>query len=104
MQWITGFCNLQRHKHKKDPNTDPLCRLCREEDETPEHLSWHCPGLLWNRREHLGVQEGWNPEWRPREVLRFIRHSVCKELLVDQENYGREEETSSTEGETTNGW
>ena len=42
-QWITGFCNLQRHKHKKDNRIDDSCRLCFEPKETPEHLSFYCP-------------------------------------------------------------
>ena len=45
VQWITGFCNLQRHKHKKNPLEPDTCRLCQEAIETPEHLTFYCPRL-----------------------------------------------------------
>ena len=37
------------------------------------------------------------------QVLGFIEGSVCKELLVDEEDNGRQEEMSSSEEETAKG-
>ena len=42
LQWITGFCNLQCHKHVKNNDLPDLCQLCGLKKETPEHLSFYC--------------------------------------------------------------
>ena len=87
IQWITGFCNLQRHKHKKDPRVNDKCRLCDEHIETPEHLSFYCPALSVARSS---IFHTWNSEpadWTPTQILNFINTTRCKSLLIDHTDY-----------------
>jgi ribonuclease HI len=45
----TGHCLLQRHSHIIDRTVSPTCRLCKLEDETPEHFLVNCPGTMTMR-------------------------------------------------------
>ena len=37
---------LQAFRHRLDPDTSPMCRLCHNADEDAEHIWCHCPGTL----------------------------------------------------------
>ena len=87
VQWITGFCNLQRHKHKKNPLVSDICRLCHTDAETPEHLSFFCPRLLHLRSSIFHVWEGPPPSWTPANLIRFINAKPCADLLIDHTDY-----------------
>ena len=87
VQWITGFCNLMRHKHLKSRDINPLCRRCELEEETPFHLSFQCPALVNSRFKCF---ETWNDEyaeWTPERLFKFIECSRSEELLIDEEDY-----------------
>ena len=87
LQWFTGFCNLMRHRHVKDNSQDPFCRLCREEWETPEHLSFYCPRLTESRVTYLRTREGWTDKWHPQDIYRHIVNTKISELMVDDTDY-----------------
>ena len=53
VQWITGFCNLMMHRHRKHGFIDPTCRRCELTEETPIHLTWECPALYGARVDCL---------------------------------------------------
>ena len=89
IQWITGFCNLQPHKKVKDATktVSDVCRLCKAEIETPEHLSFFCPRLTKARSNCFLTLHGPPDDWKPKSILRFINTTVCKDLLVDDTDY-----------------
>ena len=97
VQWITGFCNLMMHRHRKHRFIDPTCRRCELTEETPIHLTWECPALYgarvdclreWDRQVLNPLLE---PEqvvpWNPEQIYKFIVESNSEVLLVDNEEY-----------------
>ena len=87
-QWITGFCNLMRHRHKKDESIPDKCRLCGIKRETPAaHLSFHCPKLSEARRTFFSSRTNHKKEWTPNELADFISKTVCQDLMVDHTDY-----------------
>ena len=57
LRWLTGHCFLRRHRsicQENDEYISPTCRLCREEDETPIHITADCPALHRSRMEIFG--------------------------------------------------
>jgi len=51
--WITGHCPLNRHLTMMKITTDKTCRLCGEEEETPQHMTTSCPGTARDRHNFL---------------------------------------------------
>ena len=47
---ITGHNNLSYFQYKIDPDVNPLCRFCEEQNETFHHFITDCPRLrqFWN--------------------------------------------------------
>ena len=86
-QWITGFCNLMRHRHKKNPATPDKCRLCGRKRETPSHLSFYCPVLARERHEFFSTISQDKENWTPQDMANFITQTVCMDLMVDHTNY-----------------
>jgi ribonuclease HI len=86
IQWITGFCNLMRHRHKKNMVISDLCRLCGEDMETPEHLSFHCPRLVQARTDCFLTHEG-QTDWNIYKLEKFLKQDIITDLLTDQTNY-----------------
>ena len=87
IQWITGFCNLMRHRHKKYPRINDNCRLCQGEIETPEHLSFYCPRLRQARIDCFLTHHGPPDSWVPKQIIQFITKTECSNLLTDETNY-----------------
>ena len=48
---ITGHNNLLYHRSNIDPDIDPMCRFCREKQETFIHFFTDCPALWRDRQE-----------------------------------------------------
>ena len=85
VQFITGHCNLLRHKSLQDKSIEPMCRLCNEEEETPWHLATECPVLMTNRGKFFHGQILCNVEWSPGQLLRFCKGSKIWSLLDHQQ-------------------
>ncbi|XP_059091458.1 uncharacterized protein LOC131886993 [Tigriopus californicus] len=82
IQFITGHCNLQRHRHILNDISDPSCRLCNENDETPWHLLAECRGLIarrWTSFQHPTLPQ--MPKWSLKQLLGFLKESIIWELL-----------------------
>jgi ribonuclease HI len=95
IQWITGFCNLMRHRHKKNANLSDRCRLCNDGMETPEHLTFHCPRLTNLRTTTMNTfsgmpNEGWKTSW----LIKFVTHQLVNDLLTDETPYPRRRRTN----------
>ena len=102
MQWITGFCNLMRHRHKNHKVVPDTCRLCQQDMETPEHLSFHCPRLIQARAEIFNTRIGPPDTWTPKQIVTFIQSTKCKDLMKDETDYGNMTGNSSQDIETSN--
>ena len=85
VQIITGHCNLRKHKKFYNPETNPLCRWCKQEPETPWHIVIECP-CFKNIREktfHEAILHSFT--WSPQLLLRFCQESSLWGMLEDQE-------------------
>ena len=54
---------------KFDPDVNPLCRFCEEQNETFHHFITDCPRLRQFRTDTVGVFE--SKSWKPTELLNF---------------------------------
>ena len=53
LQILTGHENLATHRHKMGKVQSPLCPMCHEADETPQHFVGDCPAYLNARVSHF---------------------------------------------------
>ena len=84
VQFITGHCNLKRHKSLQS-NVESLCRLCKIEEETPWHLVTVCPSLMLRRRNIFYGNILYSVEWSPGQLLRFCKESKIWSMLDHQQ-------------------
>ena len=100
MQWITGFCNLQGHRHTKRARISPRCRLCDEEtEETAEHITFQCGAAREVRVREFNDFQGPSDEWSPTQLDRFISNPSIARLLVDHTDYSQERERAEGAGD-----
>ena len=82
MQFITGHCDLMRHQVITQDSNNACCRLCDEDDETPEHLATECPGLQQWRSE-VGIAHRLpTTAWDPSRLRRFIEGDIVEGLMA----------------------
>ena len=60
----TGKGRLGVWKHLLNPWSDPTCRMCREDQETGNHIALSCPegewlGRRWSSWEQMDEKERW---------------------------------------------
>ena len=67
IQFFTGHAWTKRHQSLVDETESPLCRLCQEEDETPEHLVTECQAIV----PHILAL--WNNSGEPQGTLNIIK-------------------------------
>lgn len=97
VRWISGHCFLKRHNYlirqnvitESDEATDPLCRLCEDELETPQHLVTECPCLINLRLNCFGVRlsDPLNPTWDVRGLITFLKDPLIQALEQDGDCY-----------------
>ena len=75
-------------KHKVDPEWDPECRFCLENDETFWHLATDCP-VFWKERRDIFMCGGVNEtEWDVDMVMKMANVvPVAKALEGYEEIY-----------------
>ena len=66
---ITGHNNLSYFQFKIDPDVNPLCRFCEEQNETFHHFITDCPRLRQFRIDAIGKDE--SNDWQIDELLNF---------------------------------
>lgn len=71
---ITG---LFKHLQRMNLINSPLCKLCRQEDETLEHISCYCSGLM-----KIQIQKPRNSTKKPVETLLSHYTTTQQYLLV----------------------
>jgi len=76
VQFYTGHTLLKSHLCKMGVISDPVCRLCVEDDETASHIAFECPALECIRREYnlCNSEVRFSLEWH---------QSLCAFLLRD---------------------
>ena len=98
MQWLTGFCNLKRHRHVKRGTESSKCRLCKTVDETPEHLSFYCPRLTSLQVRCFNIYDGVPDSWTPSQVETFLADGTVKDLMTDSTDYRDRDTREDTPG------
>ena len=86
IRWLTGHCFLKRHNHLLDPinNPDPLCRHCKEEEETPWHIIARCGAFQHIRLQYFNLHElPENFEWEGHDLLNFLKHPSIDQIESD---------------------
>ena len=75
VRWVTGFAFLRRHNFITRMSHTPTCRYCDQDDETSSHIITQCPNLIWLRADCFKqyTMHAVNPEWRPFELVRYLR-------------------------------
>ena len=78
---ISGHNRLNRHQNIVDKDVSPLCRLCKEENESSFHIIASCPRLLYKRWQAFKtpfLDE--NPVWHPKSLLKFLHIAKIREM------------------------
>ena len=103
-QFLTGHCHLMRHRWIIDGETDPACRLCLEEPETPEHLFYNCPWVN-DERDTKRLQLPTMTNWNTKQLQWILRRRYVEEMMdPDLERQRRlEEEAEEAETNRTDG-
>ena len=66
---ITGHNNLNYINSLKIPDYTPLCRSCKEEDESFQHFYEECP-VFWRQRMEIQEDREGIENWTIRAVLK----------------------------------
>lgn len=53
LEILMGHYKLNRYLYLLGVVTDPSCRWWKLEEETVEHVLWHCPSLAGKRSKYL---------------------------------------------------
>ena len=78
---ITGRYSLN-YMNNKVYGSDDLCRFCREEDETFDHLINDCPCFYLDRVDLLQNQPIVNTtDWNTKALLKFAKIDTIKNAL-----------------------
>jgi hypothetical protein len=67
---------------------DDICRFCRVEQESLEHIMCNCVNLKEIRNKHLGEANNSMEEWigslTPNKMLNYAQESGLMEILMGQ--------------------
>ena len=66
---ITGHNNLSYFQFKVDPDVNPLCRFCDEQNESFHHFITDCPRLRQYRTDNIKPFD--HSTWKILELLNF---------------------------------
>lgn len=83
LSFCTGHCFLRKFISKMDEEVTDVCRSCRQEQETPEHLIESCTAYVTARRKIFGhnVLNLSTTEFNPHKILQFLELSKIKDFL-----------------------
>lgn len=77
---ITGHNNLSCFQYKIDRDVNPMCRFCKEENETFHHFITKCPRLRQMRKD--SIKPFTQGDWKAYDLIKF---SFLKEINNYQE-------------------
>ena len=83
---VTGHNNLLYHRSNIDLDIDPMCRFCKESQETFLHFISDCPAL-WREQQQLqaDVQDQPVQSAPPEVLLEFAAHPRINAALENQD-------------------
>ena len=81
LQWFSGHGWWQRHLYLAGLTESPDCRLCGEDQETPEHIFECCPALTEVRAKVFGTSFPPYEGWSLAKMLDFILSDVIRSLV-----------------------
>ena len=101
---ISGHNSLFYFRNKVDPDVNPICRFCLEEDETFFHLVTSCP-RFWNTRRELFQDSIITNDhlWSVNKLLEFSYSLGVQEALEGDtriEIYRRHEDMEDSDSNT----
>lgn len=76
---ITGHNNLSYFQFKIDPDVNPLCRFCGEENETFHHFITTCPRLRQLRLDTIKHYK--TDDWKINEMISFSQTREVNDYL-----------------------
>ena len=59
-------------KKIEKPDVSPMCRLCREREETVSHITAECKKLAQNQSQN----------WRHDKVAQLVHWNLCKKIYL----------------------
>ena len=75
---ITGFNCLSYIQFKANPEINPLCRPCGEENETFWHFVTECPRLQSHRTDIFLDKLPQQDNWKIKQIMQFSTYpSIC---------------------------
>ena len=83
---MTGYNFLAKHQNRIGNPVAPECRLCGEDFETFIHLLTTCPRLNEARRL-IFLDKDPEAEWKPHNLIKFIKTTIVDEMLLEKDNY-----------------
>ena len=77
-----------RHEAILNPERDPTCRLCLEDEESFWHIIGECPALWKLRRDifQLYPTLDKNPDWKVHQIQKFVENPQIWELMGRQQS------------------
>ena len=69
-----------------NPEINPLCRLCGEDNETAYHFLADCPSLLTHRLNTFQTYTGLPANCSPNLILKFIKHKSLNYWLQNKDD------------------
>ena len=82
---ITGHNNLSYFQFKVDPDVNPLCRFCEEENETFHHFITDCPRLRQFRLDCIRHFD--EHSWKVDELLNFSYIPEINDYLERKDSF-----------------
>ena len=90
----TGHNSLRYHRSNIDPDIDPMCRFCQEQQESFIHLVQDCPAL-WKEQQDLAASRGEVEEgqaYDPDHLLQFSFQDRIQKALSNKEDVNMSED------------
>ena len=82
---ITNHNMYSYFQFKCNPEINPLCRLCGEDNETAYHFLADCPTLISHRLQMFNTYTGLPDNCSPNLILKFMKHKILNYWLTNKD-------------------
>ncbi len=74
IRWITGHVFLRRHQNLLDSwnFNDPMCRMCKMDAETSDHIITSCARLSEFREFTFGIDKDPSQKWEVKSLSDYL--------------------------------
>ena len=87
---ITGFNCLSYIQFKANPSINPLCRLCKEDNETFWHFVSECPILRTHRNDTFLDKLPKQDNWKLSQIMQFSTYPTIYNLMSYNQEYNEQ--------------